>query len=369
MGLDRFVQARDRLLTTIGAQADLAVVFQETQAALHAVTRFSWSTIMSVDPLTLLPTGGAVEGFSPDQCAPFWDHELLAPGFNKFTTLARRTPTVATLVDATDGDLRRAPIYTDMYAALGVADELRAAFVTGSSCWGVAVLLRAGDDGPFLDREIDQVLGLAPIIARALKASACRVETSARAQAAMIVLDGNNEILNLTVQAGELLDDLRTGGLNEPGLPAIVRAIAIRARSSRSRSQLATRVRGTSGRWLRVTAIPMEGPDGHVSVMIDPARPADLTPLLLESHGLTEREVEIVTFLARGLATKEIAAELTISAHTVRDHVKAIFTKVSVNSRGELVARLFAEHLFEGFHAAVHRTDTIDPAANPSRTR
>jgi len=345
------------------------VVFQETQAALHAVTRFSWSTIMSVDPLTLLPTGGAVEGFSPDQCAPFWDHELLAPGFNKFTTLARRTPTVATLVDATDGDLRRAPIYTDMYAALGVADELRAAFVTGSSCWGVAVLLRAGDDGPFLDREIDQVLGLAPIIARALKASACRVETSARAQAAMIVLDGNNEILNLTVQAGELLDDLRTGGLNEPGLPAIVRAIAIRARSSRSRSQLATRVRGTSGRWLRVTAIPMEGPDGHVSVMIDPARPADLTPLLLESHGLTEREVEIVTFLARGLATKEIAAELTISAHTVRDHVKAIFTKVSVNSRGELVARLFAEHLFEGFHAAVHRTDTIDPAANPSRTR
>jgi hypothetical protein len=117
---------------------------------------------MSVDPQTLLPTGGAVEGFSPDQCAPFWDHELLTPGFNKFTTSARRTPTVATLVDATDGDLRRAPIYTDMYAALGIADELRAAFVTGSSCWGVAVLLRGRRRRPVLRPGDRPGVGLAP---------------------------------------------------------------------------------------------------------------------------------------------------------------------------------------------------------------
>lgn len=76
---------------------------------------------------------------------------------------------------------------------------------------------------------------------------------------------------------------------------------------------------------------------------------------LLESHGLTQREVEIVILLARGLATKDVAAELTLSPHTVRDHIKTIFEKTGVNSRGELVARLFAEHLLEAFHAAVHR--------------
>jgi DNA-binding NarL/FixJ family response regulator len=74
---------------------------------------------------------------------------------------------------------------------------------------------------------------------------------------------------------------------------------------------------------------------------------------------LTEREVEIVLLLARGLGTKDIAAELSLSAHTVRDHVKTIFDKAGVNSRGELVARVFSEHLLDGFHAAVHRVNEL----------
>jgi DNA-binding NarL/FixJ family response regulator len=37
----------------------------------------------------------------------------------------------------------------------------------------------------------------------------------------------------------------------------------------------------------------------------------------------------------------------------VRDHVKAIFDKTHVNSRGELVARIFSEHLLDGLEAAV----------------
>ena len=59
--------------------------------------------------------------------------------------------------------------------------------------------------------------------------------------------------------------------------------------------------------------------------------------------------------LARGLTTKDIAAELSLSPHTVRDHVKAIFEKAGVNSLGELVANLFNEHLLDGFEASVHR--------------
>ena len=357
MGIEQFTRSRDRLLDAIKSEADMDAVLAETLAALHSVTRFSWCALMTVDPQTLLPTGGVVEGFSPDLCAPFWDNELLAPGFNKFSAMARSTQTVATLVDATDGDLDRAPIYTDLYAPLGVADELRAAFVVGTTCWGVAVLLRETEDGAFSDHEVDQVRGLVPFIARALRTSACKLDADALGPAAMIVVDNHNQIQNLTIAARELLDDLRTGGVEELGLPAIVGAVATRARSSRTSTHLATRVRGTSGRWLRVTAVPMEGGDGHIAVMIEPARAADLMPILLQSYGLTEREVEIVLLLARGHATKDIAAELSLSAHTVRDHVKTIFEKAGVNSRGELVARVFSEHLLDGFHAAVHRVN------------
>lgn len=355
VGIEQFTQARDRMLRVVTREAEMAVVLDEALAALHSVSRFSWCALMTVDPQTLLPTGGVVEGFSAEACTPFWDNELLAPGFNKFNALARSTDTVATLVEATDGDLERAPIYQTLYAPLGVADELRAALMVGSTCWAVAVLLRATAHGPFPDREVDQVRALTPYIARGIKNAVCRLDAEALGPAAMLVIDGANRIEQLTIEAGALLDDLRTSGVNEPGLPAIVGAATTRARSSRTSTHLATRVRDTSGRWLRVTAVPMEGGDGRVAVMIEPARPADLTPILLESYGLTEREVEIVKLLARGLPTKQIAAELSLSSHTVRDHIKTVFGKTNVNSRGELVACLLAEHLLDGFHSAVHR--------------
>ena len=172
----------------------------------------------------------------------------------------------------------------------------------------------------------------------------------------MLVVDDNNQVQDLTLEAGRLLDDLRTAGVDEDGLPAIVRNVVTRARASRSSSHIATRLHGTSGSWRRVTAIPMEGERGSVAVLIEPARAADLTPILLEAYGLSEREIDIVIHLARGLATKEIAAELSISPHTVRDHVKAIFTKTGFSTRGELVARVFSDHLLDGFHAAIHRS-------------
>ena len=75
--------------------------------------------------------------------------------------------------------------------------------------------------------------------------------------------------------------------------------------------------------------------------------------MLLDSYGLTPRETDIVMLLARGLSTKEIAAELLISPHTVRDHAKVIYAKTGVRTRAELVADLFAGHVLAPLHAAV----------------
>jgi DNA-binding NarL/FixJ family response regulator len=52
---------------------------------------------------------------------------------------------------------------------------------------------------------------------------------------------------------------------------------------------------------------------------------------------LTEREVGILRALAKGLTYKEIGGEQSISSHTVAQHVKNIYRKLTVHSRGEAV--------------------------------
>ena len=80
--------------------------------------------------------------------------------------------------------------------------------------------------------------------------------------------------------------------------------------------------------------------DGHVP--LTPSVAVHLTRRLIheksgKSDLLTPREVEILTCLARGFSYKETAGRLSISYHTVTDHIKAIYKKLHVNSRSSAV--------------------------------
>jgi LuxR family maltose regulon positive regulatory protein len=69
-----------------------------------------------------------------------------------------------------------------------------------------------------------------------------------------------------------------------------------------------------------------------VVVPIDSARPAAevLVPL-------TERELQVLERLAQLCTTEEIAAELYVSANTVKTHIKSVFLKLAVNRRSDAV--------------------------------
>ena len=69
--------------------------------------------------------------------------------------------------------------------------------------------------------------------------------------------------------------------------------------------------------------------------------PADVAARLQQRAAhptLTSREIEVIKLVAAGRRDKEIAVALSISAHTVRVHMKNIFTKLGVSDRTEAMS-------------------------------
>jgi DNA-binding CsgD family transcriptional regulator len=83
--------------------------------------------------------------------------------------------------------------------------------------------------------------------------------------------------------------------------------------------------------------------DGQIAVIVEVARPVEIAQLIVQAYALSRRESEIVRLVAQGKSTAQMAEAFHITANTVQDHLKAVFEKVGVRSRRELVSQLFAQ--------------------------
>ena len=64
-----------------------------------------------------------------------------------------------------------------------------------------------------------------------------------------------------------------------------------------------------------------------------------------QEHGLREREKEVLSLLVEGHSYKTIATALFISVDTVRSHIRSIYEKLHVHSKGEAVARALRDRI------------------------
>jgi len=62
---------------------------------------------------------------------------------------------------------------------------------------------------------------------------------------------------------------------------------------------------------------------------------------------LTERELEVLRLVARGMANKDIAVSLFISENTVKNHVRNILEKLQLHSRMEAVVYAVREKILD----------------------
>ena len=315
---------------------------------------FDGFCVVTMDPATLLPTGEVVENALPKAAtARMAEIEIGGEDFNSFSALANSGQLAASLSEATSGDLDQSLRHRELRRPSGFGDELRAALVDDSTTWGGLALLRASDRGPFEPADVALLASLARYLAEGLRRAMLLAALSADSKehgesAGLVLLGPDNSITRADAGAELWLAELREGRAHEP-LPPVVTAVASRARSIGNGQVMAAiaraRVRTASGLWLLVRGSTLgEGDDAQTAVIFEPARPHDLAPLIADAYGLTDRERVVTQLVAMGLQTNAIADRLHISPWTVQDHLKSIFEKVAVCTRGELIARVFFEH-------------------------
>jgi len=318
--------------------------------------RYDAGAWLTMDPATLLQTGAFIQGLgdSPgDVHLRYADNEHLAPDFTKLTDVARLPRPVITLGDATDGDLSRSIRHRTIHADLGVAHEVRAAFRDGESTWGAFCACRNEGQPDFSAAEKDFIAGISQNVGHGLRLG-LMLETATRAEGrdtpGVIVLGADGSAESVTPEAEEWLAQIPRDKGASFELPTVIHNAARQARAvaaGTATAQALSRIRLTSGRWLLVRAAQLRRGDGRAertAVILEPARAAELAPLIIELYELSPRERQVTELLLRGLPIEEIADSLWISRHTVRDYTKAIFAKLGVGSRPELTAKLFHDH-------------------------
>ena len=346
--------ALERIRRSACAGLDVAGFLNEVNPIVNKMVSNGTATIhnpfwYTLDPESHLVTSIYGEGCDVDP-GDYMRWELLADDFIKTADVVHHPRGVLTLHEVTDGQPERSPIYVEVMAPSGMAQELLVALraPTGET-WGTTRLNRAPGDPMFSKRDIDFMAAAAPLIAEGVRRGLLIGEATEpeRPDApGLVVLTLEGEVESLSPAAQEWFSRLPDDNGRQNGVPTSVIAAATAALREAEHNSAggvsAARVPMTSGRWAVIQgAVTGRSSDSKVTVIIQPAHPDRVAPLLMSIYGLTGREQELTQLVLRGGSTSELAKALGVSPQTVQQHLKSIFEKTDVNSRGELVAKIY----------------------------
>ncbi len=350
----RAEQIRRELIRLSHAGLDSRTLRVEILKRLNIVIPIDVSFFTTADPATLLFTGAVIDELA-EVTPQFIENEFLQDDVNKFAWMARSNTPVVNLVQATQGELEQSRRYREILAPLALGDELRAALITGGACWGFMCLHRDQSSPDFTLSEAAYLARLTPHFAEGLRTALLLGSTTGPTlpdEPGLLLLADDLSMVAITPAAERWLAEVGAADWPRKGaLPNAVYAVVARLqaleRGHDTQPDLVPRVRlrTATGHWLVLHASRLSGQraQGHIAVIFESARPAEVAPLIVQAYDLSKRESEILQSVVRGLSTTEIAEAFHISSNTVQDHLKAIFEKVGVRSRRELVGQLFAQ--------------------------
>ena len=353
MSADAKQRARNKIARLAGQGLDLVSFWREsTEALASAVPYYLAPCWYTLDPASLLVTSHFHEGVP--ELPPQWlMREYYEDDVNKLADVARSERGISTLHDATGGDPTGSPRW-QANIALGGDQEIIAGLRTQAGhVWGAVGLYREPGQPLFDDQELRFIQEVAPYLAegarRALLIGEATDPEGPHAPG-LVILSPQWDVESTTPGVEHWLSDLPDGDWRAGKLPSAVLSVAGRARRTAEYPDepgeiAVARVLSRSGMWVVLHGVSLiSSGSRRVAVIVEPAHPARISPLLMSAYGLTEREQDVTRLVLQGNSTVEIAERLVVSAHTVQQHLKSVFDKTGVRSRRDLVGKVFFAH-------------------------
>ena len=305
-------------------------VLLEIDGELQRLAPSQVRVLQTLDPATLLLTA-CIECFPDGFVLPSWvptrtmELEFEGVGPHTLAELAAADRPAAALSSASDHE--SSARHDEVLAPLGMVDDLRVVFRNGGTVWGAALLYRA--DRTFDDTEVRAVAARSDDWGRRVRLGILEdaVSSSAMSGPPGLARIEEHDFVDASESARVWLDTLAV----EQRLAA---ASALAAPGARSVTFV-----GTAG------PVTMHSTgQGQATVIVERAGPAATGEMLMAAYDLTDRERDVVELVAHGLSVAQMARRLGITEWTTKDHIKAVYRKVGVGSRTELLAELFARH-------------------------
>ncbi|MBO1752100.1 helix-turn-helix transcriptional regulator [Actinotalea sp. BY-33] len=352
MAIDAHERALDRVARLVREPTDLVSLWRGCTEVLATVVPHYWTPCwFTVDPASLLVTSHVHEGL--DRMPDEWlVAEYCGQDVNRIADVATSSSGVSTLHEATGGRPESSPRW-HFNMTLGGDQEVISRLRTGSGdVWGAVGLYREPGSPLFDERDTRFLQAISPHLAEGARRALLLGEATAPEHPdapGLVILDEHWEVSSTTPGVEAWLRELPDGDVDQGRMPSAVLAVAARARAAAEPSApggvVVSRVRARSGVWvvLHGTVLVDRG-SRRVAVIVEPATPDRISPLLMAAYQLTAREQEVTSLVLRGASTAAIAQELVLSPHTVQQHLKRVFDKTDVRSRRELVATVFFAH-------------------------
>lgn len=265
---------------------------------------------------------------------------------NRWTRLGQR---FVSLNAATSGELERSRLWREVMCHDNVVDVASGVLRDRYGCWGFVDLWRTWPSGPFAPRELarlSEVLPRMTLAVRTALGATFQLPGGAPALGAgppVLLLSSTLDVLAETASVIDHLRELLPPHEGRSPVPASAYNVAAQLLAQEAgvdSSPAWARVHTGSGRWLLVRAARLGTPtaDAPIAITFEEAGVGHRVDLLARTAGLSTRETELLTRLITGVGTRELAAQMCVSEHTINDHLKAIFDKTGIRTRRTLLA-------------------------------